>query len=427
MPRAHASARPTVPRWKRAKTVSSSPGARPGPSSVTVDPAGERRPPRSAARPGRRRSRSRSATSRIRSRSAVRAAHGRAVAASTTTDASRPPQRVAARRRGGAADRSAASGGRAVAGLAQHQQLGDHAREPVDLAQRAVDLLARRTVRAVAAASSSRSRSPVSGVRSWCDASATNVALRVDHPLHPPGHLVERAPELALLARALVRHAHAQVALAGAPRGRGQPAQRPHDRRREQRARGQAQARARSAADQHEPDASPSAPRAPTAATLWVTAPRRRRPAAHDRHRGGEDALDRASSLSRCSWTTSARAAPPRSPGRFEKSSPTSPGERCRRRTRPAPVRRSRPARALAPAAPRASAARSADAVDAATRRRRPRPARAPASRPRRSTRSRTRAHQRHEQRRRSPARARRRAPAAAAREGSGRPLRPAP
>ncbi len=65
------------------------------------------------------------------------------------------------------------------------------------------------------------------------------VALRVDHPLHAPGHLVEGGADLALLARALHGHAHREVALAGASGSRGQTTERAHDRRGQQRACGQ--------------------------------------------------------------------------------------------------------------------------------------------------------------------------------------------
>ena len=70
-----------------------------------------------------------------------------------------------------------------------------------------------------ARASSSRSRSPLSGVRSWCEASATNSRWLATQPLEPRGHVVERAREPLLLGAAL----DAWRGPTGRPRRRGAP------------------------------------------------------------------------------------------------------------------------------------------------------------------------------------------------------------
>ena len=96
--------------------------------------------------------------------------------------------------------------------------------------------------RLFSAAASSRSRSPVSGVRSWCDAFATNSRCPRRVRGHPPGHVVERGRHLALLGRALDLGARVEIAARHAPgaarrgRGAGWPASRPGARPRRARA-----------------------------------------------------------------------------------------------------------------------------------------------------------------------------------------------
>ena len=160
------------------------------------------------------------------------------------------------------------------AGLAQDQQLGDHAREAVDLRP---------------ARPRSAPRGPVGGRGRLLQPQAQpgqrraqlvrgvgdEVALRVDHPLHAPGHLVERGADLALLA--------ANPPPVRVRTGRPRPARRaaPASRRSgrttdagQQRARGQPERRARSGRPARA-RASPTARARPTASTLWVmrTAP----------------------------------------------------------------------------------------------------------------------------------------------------------
>ena len=78
-----------------------------------------------------------------------------------------------------------------------------------------------------ARASSSRSRSPLSGVRSWCEASATNSPLAGDEPLEPRGHVVERAGQAALLGAALHGRAGREVTLGHPAGGLVEPPDRP--------------------------------------------------------------------------------------------------------------------------------------------------------------------------------------------------------
>ncbi len=90
----------------------------------------------------------------------------------------------------------------------EHQQLVDDLGEPVDLRHAARRAPGRTSGSADSAcASSRRSRSPASGVRSWCEASATKSRWLASSRRDALGHLVERARERALLGAALDRRA----------------------------------------------------------------------------------------------------------------------------------------------------------------------------------------------------------------------------
>ena len=245
------------------------------------------------------------------------------------------------------------------AGLAQHQQLGDHAREPIDLAQRAVDLLdggtgrRRRGLLQPQPQPGQRRPQLVRGV-------GDEVALRVDHPLHARRHLVERARDLLLLQRPLDRHAHRQVALARPPRGERQPPQRPRHRGRQEPARRQPE-REHDQADEHEPDRR-RAHRAPDGVDALRHAHRAVGLAvAHDRDRGGEDALVERLAVAR-DLRRDRRAARSRSPRAWSSRRPRRRAPSRRRSRR----RGRRSARARAPRAPRSRRAASRSEVPAA-------------------------------------------------------------
>ncbi len=158
-------ARPTVPRWKRLNTVSSSPGDRPGPSSVTDSRPGagddrDRLPGRAVV--------DRVLQDGVQDPVEVRggAAHQgrrRRAARSSPPGSARPPGPAPASRS------VTASGARAApASLSTSSSVTTS--ESRSTSSSAPSICSREPV---AAASSSRSRSPVSGVRSWWDASAT--------------------------------------------------------------------------------------------------------------------------------------------------------------------------------------------------------------------------------------------------------------
>ena len=90
----------------------------------------------------------------------------------------RPARRAAAQRSWARSAERASETGRAAAGLValarERQQRGQQAREPLDLLLGGLELRLRLADRPSRRADSSRSRSPVSGVRSWCEALATN-------------------------------------------------------------------------------------------------------------------------------------------------------------------------------------------------------------------------------------------------------------
>ena len=206
-------ARPARPRWKRSNTASSSPGSTPGPSSRTSIAPGratsvtraaavvqrvlDQRVERAVEVGGRGVHRARAGAPRERARRARRSARRPRRAAAREVDAPRRARRPRPPGRAAAARRPSRPGGRPRASAA-------------------VDLLAPR-VAASARASSSRSRRPASGVRSWCEASATNSRWLSTQPLEPRGHLVERARERAA-ARRSPRPARGR---AGRPRRRG--------------------------------------------------------------------------------------------------------------------------------------------------------------------------------------------------------------
>ena len=121
-----------------------------------------------------------------------------------------------------------------------------------------------------ALASSRRRRRPVSGVRSWCEASATKSRCALQQPRDPVGHLVERAGQRALLAAALELGARAQIAVRDAARDLLEPLQRPADLRRDQRARDQPE-REHDQRDQRRGRAATRCTAECSAATLWVT------------------------------------------------------------------------------------------------------------------------------------------------------------
>ncbi len=216
--------RPARPRWKRSNTSSSSPGARPGPRSRTsMRPS----PPATRHLAARRR------VVRARSRSARRA-RGRGRRARTTRCPARSPPASSAiwRARGGRtpaldgalarhrARRSRSPCELAILGAAQHEQLVDDRGETVDLGGARRRARRRRRRRTPAArASSRRSRSAVSGVRSWWEASATNSRWAPISRSHAVGHLVEGGAERALLGAALDHRARDEIAAGEAPGG----------------------------------------------------------------------------------------------------------------------------------------------------------------------------------------------------------------
>ena len=131
-------------------------------------------------------------------------------------------------------------GGGPVFGTAEKQQLLDDRREPVDLGGAGVELepsLGRSPPRA--RASPMRSRSAVSGVRSWWEASATNSRWAMSMPLHATGHLVERAASERCSELPSTGRARGEVAARDPLRGVLQTAQRQRDLARDQTAREQ--------------------------------------------------------------------------------------------------------------------------------------------------------------------------------------------
>ena len=150
--------------------------------------------------------------STTRARARARAPSQRAAAPRRRVGRGRParPERVGARPRWQSTSSSSTICGEAV----------DLGASPASSSARAASR------RAPARASSSRRRRPVSGVRSWCEASATNVALAPRARAEPVGHVVERARERALLGAALDRRARVEVARRRRARGRVEAAQR---------------------------------------------------------------------------------------------------------------------------------------------------------------------------------------------------------
>ena len=189
----------------------------------------------------------------------------------------------------------------------------------------------------VASRFSSRSRSAVSGVRSWCDASATNASCESSSCSSFADGLVERAGERPHLGRAFA---------VGRPRGRDRrPRRRPRPPRR--RRSGRAIQRASDERRRGRDAASTIAPIAgehqPVAVDARVDRRRRIRDpncavdlaARRDRHGDVEQVPAERVASRRDARGDVAAQAPRRSPGREEKPrSPATPG-RCRRRRGP--------------------------------------------------------------------------------------------
>ena len=200
--------RPAPPRWKRSKTCSSSPGARPGPRSRTSSPAGERGDLDSRARGRVGQIAFSTSASRIRSASArlsqARAAGPAALALEPLrrSAAAAPPSAAAAR----VGERRSASRSPAALrspALAELEQLVDHQREPVELGQRGVELLGDRRVARVGAGRLHAQAQPGQRRAELVRRVGDEVALGAHEPLQPCGHVVERGRERALLRAAL--------------------------------------------------------------------------------------------------------------------------------------------------------------------------------------------------------------------------------
>ena len=264
------------------------------------------RGPRS--RPGRRRSRPRlpAASSDARSRPARRA-RGRGRAARTRRVGRRPRRRSSssrlASRRRARRQRSAARSRRVAevdplgrAARARRRGSGPAARRRSARAGRPraappSSSAARSSVaRAIAASSSSRSRSPVSGVRSWWEASATNSCWpRSSRPTRPVISLKVRASERCSVLPSTGARASRSPRRDAVAR-RVEPADRPRDLLRRSARRRRGRGRGRRQPEQGEAERSSVRTARLTAATLWVTrtAPTAR-PWLEDRHRGRED------------------------------------------------------------------------------------------------------------------------------------------